>query len=221
MGFKRCPGSTAFSQPKIELVRCPHCGDDAEVWSDEAEGKCARCGKPVCRTHTQSCVDWCKYARECLGEEAHKKYQDMKTRLRKDALLKAAEEHRVDERERAQARARVAFAEKILGRESAADPNVVIAAAALHTGAGPAPVSDAAQPPAAAEILHQLGYPEGFVKEVCAILSHLDKPGDVESLNFRIVYDADLLARDAAVSADSAPARFLTDAGKALARQKT
>ena len=47
MSFKRCPGSMAFAQPKIEIVRCPHCGDDAEVWTDEAEGKCRKCGKPL------------------------------------------------------------------------------------------------------------------------------------------------------------------------------
>lgn len=41
MSFKRCPGSLSFTQPKIELVRCPHCGAEAEVWSDEADGTCA------------------------------------------------------------------------------------------------------------------------------------------------------------------------------------
>jgi len=87
MSFKRCPGSMSFTQPKIELVRCPNCGDDAEVWSDEADGKCAKCGHTVCRTTSQSCIDWCKYAKECLGDEEHKRYQDMKTRLRKETLL--------------------------------------------------------------------------------------------------------------------------------------
>jgi len=74
----------SFTQPKIELVRCPHCGEDAEVWSDESDGKCAKCGQKVCRTTTQSCIDWCKYARECLGDEEHKRYQDMKTRITRD-----------------------------------------------------------------------------------------------------------------------------------------
>ncbi|GEM_PF-1726241 len=67
----------AFAQPKIELVRCPSCGNDAELWTDEADGTCTQCGKVVCRTTTQSCLDWCKYARECLGEEGHQKYQEM------------------------------------------------------------------------------------------------------------------------------------------------
>ena len=111
MCFKRCPGSMAFAQPKIEIVRCPHCGDDAEVWTDEAAGKCRKCGRPVCRTVTQSCIDWCKYARDCLGDEGHKKYQDMKTRLRKETLLQAAEAHLPDDAQRKITRARVEAAE--------------------------------------------------------------------------------------------------------------
>ena len=209
MSFKKCPGSTAFTHPRIELVRCPHCGDDAEVWTDEAEGKCASCGRTVCRTTTQSCIDWCKYARECLGDQEYKRYQNLKTRLRKETLLKAAEEHLPDERQRGHARSVVAFAEKILSREPAADPNVVIAAAALLAvtriepesgdARAPAPATqENERPSAAAGILHDLGYPTGFVKEVCGILRHLREPDDCDSLNFRVVHDADLLAHGGA-----------------------
>lgn len=201
MSFKRCPGSMAFAQPKIELVRCRHCGNDVEVWTDEAEGKCPSCGGTVCRTTTQSCIDWCKYARECLGDEGHKKYQDMKSQLRKETLLKAAEQHWVDEREGRVTRARVEFSEQLLRREAAADPNVVLAAAALANVSGPDAAPDAAPgaapAPAAAGILQELGYPEGFVKEVDDILRHLQAPGQVDSVNFRVVQEADRLARAA------------------------
>ncbi|OGV72513.1 MAG: hypothetical protein A2340_04415 [Lentisphaerae bacterium RIFOXYB12_FULL_60_10] len=184
-------------QPKIELVRCPHCGKDAEVWSDEAEGKCTECGQSVCRTTTQSCIDWCKYARECLGDEGHKKYQDMKTRLRKEALLKAAERHLADERDRLTTRARVEFAEGILRRETAADPNIVLACVALLdvSRREPAPfaVPQKDEPPSATvDILHELGYPEGFVREVSGILRRLREPGDPDGINHRVVRDADL-----------------------------
>ncbi len=238
MSFKRCPGSMAFAQPKIELVRCPTCGDDAEVWTDEAEGKCAKCGGTVCRTTTQSCIDWCKYARDCLGDEAHKKYQDMKTRLRKESLLKAAEAHLTDERHRQLARDRVGFAEQILRREEAADPNVVLASSALLGAGSSGPESrDTAatatasreyEPtPAAAAILHELGYPEGFIKEVCAILLHLGRAETSDGINFRIVHDADLLANDAAGRGGdgmdraqaTVPERYLTATGRSLATQ--
>jgi len=236
MTLRRCPGSLAFAQPKIELVRCPHCGSDAEVWSDEADGACSKCGQAVCRTTTQSCVDWCKYARECLGDQEYKRYQNLKTRLRKETLLKAADERLPDERQRGHARLTVAFAEKILSREPAADPNVVMAAVALaavsrlesENGDTRAPGTASQgneQPSAVAGILRQLGYPEGFIMEVCGILHHLREPGDLDGINFRVAHDADLLAQVAAggchaepvLSAGRTSPSFLTETGKALA----
>ncbi|MEI6564090.1 MAG: hypothetical protein WCO42_07275 [bacterium] len=214
MSFKRCPGSMSFTQPKIELVRCPHCGEDAEVWSDEADGKCSKCGHTVCRTATQSCIDWCKYAKECLGDEEHKRYQDLKTRLRKETLLKAGEAYLMDEQQKSHARDRAAFAEQILSRESAADPNVVIAASVLLAVNRTVPAGGdqaVASASLVSDILHELGYPEGFIKEVSGIVTCLHEFGDSESLNFRIVHDAELLA------SGKAGARLLTDAGKALA----
>ena len=83
MTIKRCPGAMAFSQPKIEMTPCPDCGADVEIWSDEATGQCPKCSRTVIRTATQSCVDWCRYAKECLGEDKFKKYGQMKTALTK------------------------------------------------------------------------------------------------------------------------------------------
>ncbi len=78
MGFRRCPGSSGFMQPKIELLPCPDCGQDVEVWSDEASGKCLNCGRAVSRTSAPACMDWCDHAEECLGEEKYKQYLAMK-----------------------------------------------------------------------------------------------------------------------------------------------
>ena len=186
----------AFAQPKIEIVRCPHCGADAEVWTDEAEGPCPNCSRTVCRTATQSCIDWCKYARDCLGDDGLKKYQETKSRLRKESLFKAAEQHSTDEGQRRLARARVEFAEQMLRRDPAADPNVVLAAAVLATEGAASPAAEPSS--AASSILSELGYPEGFIKEVAGILSHLADPGDFNSVNFRVVRDADRLARGSA-----------------------
>ena len=232
MGFKRCPGSSAFTQPKIELVRCPSCGADVELWSDEAEGKCTGCGRPICRTHTQSCIDWCKYANECLGDEAFKRYQDMRTRLRKDSLLKAAEDHLADPAARALTAARVRLAEQILSKEASADPNVVMAATALYGLGAPRPDSQPAgtaadQPSPAVEILQTMGYPQGFVKEVAGILRRSPEPNPAD-INARIVHDAELLATGMSGLQAKAPGErleealkdLLTESARAVARQE-
>jgi predicted RNA-binding Zn-ribbon protein involved in translation (DUF1610 family) len=85
MPFK-CPGSQSFSQPHPEFIKCNFCGKEIEIWSDEVKTKCPACGKTVMRAGLQSCLGWCKYARECVGEDAYNKY--MKTKGDKNAKQK-------------------------------------------------------------------------------------------------------------------------------------
>lgn len=68
-----CPGSKPFKQPHPDMVKCPFCGHEVEIWSDEFQAVCDKCGKTVSRGG-QSCLDWCKEARACVGEEIYQKY---------------------------------------------------------------------------------------------------------------------------------------------------
>ena len=68
MDAQKCPGARAFTQPKPEFVPCPSCHNEVEIWTDEAEAKCDRCGNVVSRAMLQGCIDTCAAAKECLGE---------------------------------------------------------------------------------------------------------------------------------------------------------
>ena len=70
----KCPGSQKFSQPEPEEINCPSCGEKIEIWTDESKTKCPKCKKTVTREKPPACLDWCKYAKECVGEEVYKKY---------------------------------------------------------------------------------------------------------------------------------------------------
>jgi ribosomal protein S27E len=70
-----CPGSKEIKQPNPEDIRCRHCMKDIEIWSDETEVKCKYCGKINMRSLGPSCIDWCAFAKECVGEQ---KYQRLK-----------------------------------------------------------------------------------------------------------------------------------------------
>ncbi|MGD9325992.1 MAG: phosphohydrolase, partial [Desulfobacterales bacterium] len=48
-------------------------------------------------------------------------------------------------------------------------------------------------PPIAASILIKLGAKEALVEEVCDIVGHHHHPGSDETINFKVVYDADLI----------------------------
>ncbi len=64
----RCPGQDTRNL-RVELHKCPNCGYEVEIFSDEARVKCYRCGEVVYREKTPTCIEWCSAARQCLGEE--------------------------------------------------------------------------------------------------------------------------------------------------------
>jgi hypothetical protein len=46
------------------------CGGDIDLFSIDVKGVCDRCGF-VAFNDTKSCVKWCKYARECVGDDIY------------------------------------------------------------------------------------------------------------------------------------------------------
>ncbi|MBL7131280.1 MAG: phosphohydrolase [Candidatus Omnitrophica bacterium] len=63
-----CPGQDNRNL-KVGILKCPDCGYKVEIFSDEIKVKCSRCKALVCRVRLPSCIDWCKKAQECIGEE--------------------------------------------------------------------------------------------------------------------------------------------------------
>lgn len=49
---------------------CPNCGNVIELFSVDTEVACERCGF-IAYNDTLSCVQWCKYAKQCVGEEMY------------------------------------------------------------------------------------------------------------------------------------------------------
>ena len=56
--------------PEIIEKICPNCGAVIEMFSVDTEMACEKCGF-VAYNDTLSCVQWCKYAKECVGEEMY------------------------------------------------------------------------------------------------------------------------------------------------------
>ena len=53
----------------IEKV-CPQCGHEIELFSIDTQMACEHCGF-IAYNDTLSCVQWCKHAKECVGEEMY------------------------------------------------------------------------------------------------------------------------------------------------------
>ena len=56
--------------PTIKEKICPQCGHEIELFSIDTEVACEHCGF-VAYNDDLSCVQWCKYARKCVGDEMY------------------------------------------------------------------------------------------------------------------------------------------------------
>ena len=70
-----CPGQDTRNL-RIELYKCPSCGAEVEIFSDEVRARCHQCSEMVHREQLPSCIDWCASARQCLGEERWSRLKD-------------------------------------------------------------------------------------------------------------------------------------------------
>jgi ribosomal protein S27AE len=76
----RCPGAANIRTPTLTVRKCPQCGEGIEIFSNDIAVKCSRCGFTV-YNDIQSCIRWCKEARECLGDEMYRKLMEKKEEL--------------------------------------------------------------------------------------------------------------------------------------------
>ncbi len=78
----KCPGQDKRNI-KVEILTCSDCGEKVELFSDEIKAHCPRCKGLVCRSRLPSCVEWCKAARQCIGEEKWKELNNKENPLPK------------------------------------------------------------------------------------------------------------------------------------------
>lgn len=232
-----CPGAQKFRKPQPEFIKCPSCEVEVEIWTDEVKATCPDCKKIVTRQQDSSCVDWCKHAKECLGDEAYTNYIKNKALTLKDKLIEWLEEYFDSDMKRINhAKKVMAFAEELL-REENADWHIVIPASILHDvgikiaekkyGSSAGHYQEKEGPPIAREILTKLEFNKEDIEEICQIIAHHHSPGKINTHNFKVLYDVDWLVnlRDEMDTGDKLKLEqiidkvFLTPAGKSLAKK--
>jgi putative nucleotidyltransferase with HDIG domain len=226
----RCPGSMLMRQPKPEIFRCPSCGSEVEIWTDEIKATCRNCNHVVTRFQDMSCIEWCKLAKECVGEGQFNKYMQNRIMSVRQKLLRFLKEHFGDDKKRIDhAKKVLALAEDILKSEGG-DPHIVIPAAILHDVGIRENEGDHERAGAdiARGLLFKLGFQKDHIDEICDIILHHHSKEKAGGKNFEVLYDADRVVnledeindqnkRNIEVKIDSS---FLTSSGKELARKK-
>ena len=71
-----CPGSASLKRDiTLTIKTCPECGGDVELFSIDFKARCERCGFVV-YNNLQSCVQWCKLAKECVGDDVYESFRN-------------------------------------------------------------------------------------------------------------------------------------------------
>ncbi|MCX7856846.1 MAG: hypothetical protein RMJ39_10580 [Deltaproteobacteria bacterium] len=65
-----CPGTLNLKTPTLEIRECPRCGYEIEIASTDFKAICRKCGF-VIYNDVNSCIEYCEYAKECLGEDLY------------------------------------------------------------------------------------------------------------------------------------------------------
>ncbi|MDO8536240.1 MAG: HD domain-containing protein [Candidatus Omnitrophota bacterium] len=134
------------------------------------------------------------------------------------------------------ARAVLGYAKEILEKEEG-DRSIVIPAAILHDigikecerkhGSTAGHLQEEEGPPIAARILRELNVSEEIIAEACQIIASHHSPGEVDTMNFKIIWDADWLVnlkdeydiKDKEKLKDVIAKVFLTKAGRSKAEE--
>lgn len=70
--FDKCPGAANIRTPTLETKTCPECGEEVEIFSTDMRVDCPKCGHTIFND-LESCIRWCKYARECVGDDVYER----------------------------------------------------------------------------------------------------------------------------------------------------
>jgi putative nucleotidyltransferase with HDIG domain len=197
----RCPGQDQrFWKPEdIFEVKCPGCGGFVEFFKDEPKLKCRKCGQSVTNPKIDlGCAEWCQYAEQCLGVSAGGELNIIADKL-KDEMEKTFEG---DQKRIEHTLSVLNYAEQIQAAEGG-DPLVVKAAAILHDigiaeaerkyGSSAGKYQELIGPSIAAEILERHNVPEEAIEHICKIIASHHSAKDIDTTEFRIVWDADWL----------------------------
>jgi len=237
----KCPGqdSQYWKPGAVFEVKCPKCGNEVEFFKDDPTRKCRKCGHRFLNPDLDfGCASYCKYADQCIGNLPPELLAQKEDLLKDRVAIEMKRYLKQDFKRIGHASRMARYAEQI-GREESGNLAVILCAAYLYDigikAAEEKHQSSAAEyreeegPPIAREILIKLGAKEPLIDEVCDIVGHHHHPGPDETINFKSVYDADLIARleekqkeepaDAEKLTDIIEKSFLTESGRGLAKK--
>lgn len=236
MTVEKCPGQDRrFWKPDdVYEVPCENCGQTIEFFKDDPRRRCSGCGTLNLNPKILSgCAKWCAFAKECLGFDPHE--GDAEESVCDRLILEMKKVFGADQKRITHALKVLNYADDLLKKEGNASPVVVKAAAVLHDigikraeeryGSAAGRHQETEGPPIARAILEDCGLSEDVIEHVCRIIANHHSARDIDTPEFRIIWDADWLVNFADEYPEAAGDRarelidriFKTASGKARA----
>ncbi len=202
----KCPGqdSRYWSGEDVFEANCKHCGNPIEFFKDDSQQKCRKCGNKMLNPNIDfGCASYCPHTEQCLGSmppELVARQGD----LFKDRVALAMRKYFAADGKRIGHAIDVAGHAEFIGKEEKdSDPMVIMAAAYLHDigiknaeekyNSSSAKYQHLEGPPVARKILIELKADPELINEVCDIIGHHHTPRTEETINFKVIFDADLI----------------------------
>ncbi len=202
----KCPGQNSryWKPGAIFQAKCPKCGHDVEFFKDDTTRRCKQCGHRFLNPDMDfGCASYCQYAEQCIGDLPPELIAQKENLLKDRVAIEMKRYFKQDFKRIGHATRVARYAEKI-GKEEQGNLAVILTAAYLHDigikeaerkhESTAARYQEEEGPPIAKQILGKLGAREELIEEVCDIVGHHHHPGPEESINFKSVYDADMIA---------------------------
>lgn len=237
----KCPGqdSRYWKPGSIFEAKCPKCGEEVEFFKDDTTRSCRQCGHRFLNPNLDfGCASYCQYADQCIGN-LPPELIEQKEGLFKERVAIEMKKHFKKDFKRIGHAGRVARYAERLAKKEGGNLAVILPAAYLHDiGIREAEAQYPGEAdkyhgqtgkPIAEEILSRLGAGEELIGEIVDIVTRHHQPGDMESIHFKIVYDADVIVniedktKDGSLNPEWLEEKIshslLTESGRILARE--
>lgn len=202
----QCPGqdSRYWSGDDVFEAKCPRCGQPVEFFKDDSRQRCRSCGNQFLNPRMDfGCAAYCPHAAQCLGSLPPELIA-AQGELFKDKVAAAMRTYfGADSRRIRHAEAVAEQAEAIGKQQPGGDLLVIMACAYLHDigikeaerkfNSSAARYQHSEGPPVAKELLTTLRAKPELIAEVCDIIGHHHTPRAEETVNFKVLHDADLI----------------------------
>ncbi len=237
----KCPGqdSRYWKPEAIFDETCPKCGHAVEFFKDDTARRCGHCGHRFINPKMDfGCASYCEFAEQCIGTLPPELLAEKDDLLKDRVAIEMKRYFKTDFKRIGHATRVARYAERI-GKKEAGNMAVILCAAYLHDIGIPeaerkynstaANLQEQEGPPIVRDILEKLGAKQPLIEEVCDIVGHHHHPKPDEAINFKVLYDADLIAnleekhKEHPIESDRIKelleGAFLTDGGREEAKK--